>query len=193
MISSKPTILIVDDEPHNRKLLQALLHPEGYLTESAASGEQALAMAAAHPPDLILLDIMMPGMDGHTVARHLKALPATRNVPIIMVTAHIDRDARLKALDAGAEEFLSKPVDRAELWLRVRNLLRLKAFNDHLVNYSAILEQEVAARTVDLQRFRIAMDATADGIILISRASMRIFEANATASTMLGYSHELLL
>ncbi len=193
MTQRKATILIVDDEPHNRRLLEALLLPEGYVTQCATSGEQALAMAAEQPPDLILLDVMMPGMDGYAVAKILKAQPATKNVPIIMVTAHIDRTARLAGLDSGAEEFLTKPVDRAELWLRVRNLLRLKEFNNYLVNHSAILEQEVAERSADLQRFRTAMDATADGIVLISRTSMLILEANATANAMLGYSREQFL
>ena len=193
MIPRHPTILIVDDEPHNRKLLEALLRPEGYATQCAASGEEALTMAAAAPPDLILLDVMMPGMDGYTVAKILKAQAETSNVPIIMVTAHSDRSARLAGLDAGAEEFLTKPVDRAELWLRVRNLLRLKAFNNFLVNHSTILEQQVAERTADLQRFRTAMDATADGIMLISRSNLHVLEANATASNMLGYSREQLL
>lgn len=124
------TILIVDDELRNRKLLEALLRPEGYQTESASSGDEALAMIEHRAPDLILLDIMMPGLDGHEVARRLKGNPATANIPIIMVTAQIDRAARLTGLNAGAEEFLTKPVDRAELWLRVRNLLRLKAFGD---------------------------------------------------------------
>ncbi|MES2317452.1 MAG: EAL domain-containing protein [Pseudomonadota bacterium] len=189
----KATILIVDDEPHNRKLLEALLLPEGYDTVCATNGAQALAMAADNPPDLILLDVMMPDMDGYAVAKVLKAQPATANVPIIMVTAHIDRNARLAGLESGAEEFLSKPVDRAELWLRVRNLLRLKAFNTFLVNHSTLLEQQVAARAAELLRFRSAMDATADGIILISRASMRIVEANATASLMLAYPRDELL
>jgi diguanylate cyclase (GGDEF)-like protein/PAS domain S-box-containing protein len=193
MIPRNATILIVDDEPHNRKLLETLLRPEGYITRSACNGAEALEMAAQEAPDLVLLDIMMPGMDGYEVAKILKALPATANVPIIMVTAHIDRSARLAGLEAGAEEFLSKPVDRAELWLRVRNLLRLKAYNNFLVNHSAILEQQVAARAAELQRFRTAMDATADGIILISRAGMRIVEANATASSMLGYARADLL
>ncbi|MBY0445313.1 MAG: response regulator, partial [Burkholderiales bacterium] len=136
MSSSPPTILIVDDEIQNRKLLDTLLRPEGYFTRSAASGEEALASIAEYAPDLILLDIMMPGMDGFEVAVILKADPATSNIPIIMVTALDDRSARLAGLNAGAEEFLSKPVDRAELWLRVRNLLRLKAFGDFLQNHS---------------------------------------------------------
>ena len=135
---------------------------------------------------------MMPGMDGYQVASMLKANPATSNIPIIMVTAQIDRSARLAGLNAGAEEFLTKPVDRAELWLRVRNLLRLKAFGDFLQNHSAILEQQVQARTADLQRFRTAMDATADAIFLVNRTTMRFVEVNATACNMLGYTREEL-
>jgi diguanylate cyclase (GGDEF)-like protein len=146
------TILIVDDEIQNRRLLEALLLPEGYLTECAATGEEALALIADHPPDLILLDVMMPGMDGYQVAIALKADPATSAIPIIMVTAQVDRSARLAGLEAGAEEFLTKPVDRAELWVRVRNLLRLKAFGDFLKNHNAILEEQVWERTADLMR-----------------------------------------
>ena len=136
MSSLPASILIVDDENQNRKLLETLLRPEGYLTRSAASGEEALASVAQGPPDLILLDIMMPGMDGYQVAGALKADPSTSDIPIIMVTAHSDRGARLAGLNAGAEEFLSKPIDRTELWLRVRNLLRLKALSDFQKNLS---------------------------------------------------------
>ena len=184
-----PTILIVDDEAQNRRLLSVLLRPEGYLTESVASGEAALATIAQRAPDLVLLDIMMPGIDGYQVATILKSNAATANIPIIMVTAHGERSARLAGLDAGAEEFLTKPVDRTELWLRVRNLLRLKAFGD-LQQHSFILEELVRARTADLQRFRTAMDATADAIMLISRHSMRFVEVNATSCRMLGYTRE---
>ena len=191
------TVLIVDDELFNRKLLEALLRPEGYVTVSAASGEEALACVAKQAPDLILLDIMMPGMDGYQVARTLKANPATSNIPIIMVTAHSDRHSRLTGLEAGAEDFLTKPVDRAELWLRARNLLRLKSFSDFLQQHSGLLEQQVKmqvqARTADLQRFRSAMDATADAIFLVSRVGMRYVEVNTTACSMLGYTREELL
>ena len=187
-----PTILIVDDEAQNRRLLAVLLRPEGYRTESAASGEEALSAVAHSPPDLILLDIMMPGIDGYQVASILKANPATANIPIIMVTAHGERGARLAGLSAGAEEFLTKPVDRTELWLRVRNLLRLKAFGD-LQEHSFVLEQQVAARTADLQRFRTAMDATADAIMLVSRDTMRFVEVNATSCKMLGYTRAEML
>jgi diguanylate cyclase (GGDEF)-like protein/PAS domain S-box-containing protein len=193
IIVAAANILIVDDELANRKVLEAFLRPEGYCTSSAASGEDALAAVAKKPPDLILLDVMMPGMDGYEVAAQLKSNPATSHIPIIMVTAQSNRVARLASLDAGAEDFLTKPVDRAELWLRVRNLLRLKAFADFMRDHSAILEREVQARTADLQRFRVAMDATADAIALIDRTTMRFIEVNATASRMLGYSREEFL
>jgi diguanylate cyclase (GGDEF)-like protein/PAS domain S-box-containing protein len=192
MTSPVATILIVDDEASNRKLLEALLHAENYLTLTAANGEDALAAIAQLAPDLVLLDIMMPGMDGYQVASTLKANPATAHIPIIMLTAQIDRSAKLAGLKSGAEEFLTKPVDRAELSLRVRNLLRLKEYADFLKNHSEILEQQVRARTVDLQRFRTAMDATADAIMLVSRSSMRFIEFNATACQMLGYTREEL-
>ncbi len=151
MNNAPATILIVDDGPQNRELLEALLRPEGYVTRSAANGEEALASIAQCAPDLILLDVMMPGMDGYEVASVLKADPATSAIPIIMVTAQIDRSARLAGLSAGAEEFLTKPVDRMELWMRVRNLLRLKAYGDFLQNNSALLEQQVQERTADLE------------------------------------------
>ena len=190
LASAAARILIVDCDSRSRKLLQAMLRPEGYRTQSACGGEEALESIARLPPDLILLDVMMPGMDGYALTRMLKANAATANIPIIMITTQSDSDARLAGLDAGAEEFLAKPVLRAELWLRVRNLLRLKAFSDFLKDYSSILEREVQARTADLQRFRTAMDATADGILLVSRRSLCFVEVNAAACSMLGYSRE---
>ena len=187
------TILIVDDEIRNRKLLTVLLESDGYLTFAVASGEEALAYIAQTPPQLILLDVMMAGMDGYAVARILKADQATVNIPIIMVSAQNDHGARLAGLDAGAEDFLTKPVDRAELWLRVRNLLRLKSYSDFLLDHSVILEQQVQKRAADLQLFRAAMDVTADAILLVNRNTMRFIEVNATACKMFGYTREELL
>jgi PAS domain S-box-containing protein len=143
-----PRILIVDDERHTRDLLEVMLAPEGYLLLTAAGGEEAVAIVAQQPPDLILLDIMMPGMDGFQVAADLKAKLATRNIPVIMVTALDNRSARMRGLSAGAEEFLTKPVDRVELCMRVRNLLRLKGYGDD--KYNQMLEGEVGSRTADL-------------------------------------------
>jgi PAS domain S-box-containing protein len=191
--TSASTVLIVDDEERNRQLLEVLLRADGYLTQSAANAEEALACIARSAPDLILLDVMMPGMNGYQLATMLKADPVTLNIPIIMLTAQVDRSARISGLKAGAEEFLTKPFESTELSLRVRNLLRLKAFSDFLQNHRAILEEQVQARTADLHRFRAAMDATADAITLVSRATMRFVEVNATACRMLGYEREQML
>ena len=139
MTSPAATILIVDDEIPNRKLLETLLRAEGYLTLAAANGEEALASIAQRAPDLILLDVLMPGMGGFQVASILKANPAASSIPIIMVTVQSDRDTRLAGLAAGAEEFLTKPIDRIELLLRVRNLLRLKTLSNFLENHGSIL------------------------------------------------------
>jgi diguanylate cyclase (GGDEF)-like protein/PAS domain S-box-containing protein len=187
------TILIVDDEPANRKLLEALLRPQGYVTLSANNGEEALALVKLQLPDLILLDVMMPGMDGYEVATRLKTDLDTLHIPIIMVTAQTDPRALIDGLNAGAEEFLTKPVNRAELWLRVRNLLRLKELRDLVEHQNRFLEEEVLARTLKLQRFRTAMDATGDGIFLVDGEAMAFIEVNATASKMLGYSRNEFL
>jgi diguanylate cyclase (GGDEF)-like protein/PAS domain S-box-containing protein len=186
-------ILIVDDVPANTRLLEAKLAAEYYQVTSARDGFETLAIARDWQPDLILLDVMMPGMDGYQLASLLKADPLTLHIPIIMLTAQVDRKARIAGLKAGAEEFLTKPFESAELSLRVRNLLRLKAFSDLLQNHGAILEEQVQARTADLHRFRAAMDATADAITLVSRTTMRFVEVNATACRMLGYAREQML
>jgi len=189
-------ILIVDDELQNRKLLEAILTPEGFVIQHAASGADALSSVAAEPPDLVLLDVMMPDIDGCEVARRLKGDAATRNIPIIMVTVCDDRDAKMRGLEAGAEDVLSKPVDRAELRVRVRNLLRLKAYGDFHDRYSQRLEAEVAARTAHLceseARFRRLWDS---GLILIaiSDAGGRISDVNEAGARLLGYSRAELL
>jgi two-component system sensor histidine kinase/response regulator len=143
-------VLIVDDERLSREILEAMLTPEGFLLLKAASGEEALAIVAQEPPDLILCDVMMSGMSGYQVARQIKANLATKNIPVIMLTDLDDRHARMLGLNAGAEDFLTKPVDRAELCVRVRNLLRLKAYGDYHDKYSQMLEVEVGSRTADL-------------------------------------------
>jgi diguanylate cyclase (GGDEF)-like protein/PAS domain S-box-containing protein len=187
------TLLIVDDEPLVRKLLKMLLEDQGYLTLTASSGEEALAIVEQQPPDLILLDIMMPGMDGYEVARKLKSDKSMANIPIIMLSALGEHSARILGLEAGAEDFLNKPVESAELWLRVRNLLRLKAFGDYLKSHNLMLEVQLQQRTIDLERFRSAMDASGDAIFLINRSSMRLIEFNRHACQVMGYSVEELL
>ena len=125
-------VLIVDDERQNRQLLEVMLEPEGFQLTTAASGEEALAMVAAAPPDLILLDIMMPGIDGYQVAGTIKGNLATRNIPVIIITG-LDDNPSTHVIGAGAEGFLAKPVDRAELCTQVRNLLRPPRLRDRLL------------------------------------------------------------
>jgi DNA-binding response OmpR family regulator len=119
------TILIADDEAESRDALAHLLQSEGYLTLSAANGKETLAIVAQNPPDLILLDVVMDGVDGYAVAASIKANPATASIPIVMVTGHDGRASHVIALNAGAEAFVTKPIDMAVLSLRIRNLLRL--------------------------------------------------------------------
>ena len=188
-------ILIVDDERPNRQLLEIMLAPEGFHLRTAASGEEALAMVAEKPPDLILLDIMMPGMDGYQVAARIKGDLSTKNIPVIMITALDDRDARMRGLSAGAEDFLTKPVDRAELSVRVRNLLRLKAYGDYHDRYSQMLEGEVGSRTADLvdseRLYRSTFDAAPVGIVHVGLNGQWL-RVNQRLCDLLGYSREEL-
>ena len=188
-------VLVVDDDRYNRDLLDAMLSPEGVVVECAASGEEALAIVAARPPDLILLDVMMPGMDGYAVATRLKGDPRTRSIPIIVVTALDNPDARLRGLSAGAEDYLTKPIDRAELRIRVRNLLRLKAYGDYHDKYSQMLESEVTLRTSDLveseRLYRSTFDAAPIGIVHVGLDG-RWLRVNQRVCEVLGYSREEL-
>ena len=128
----KSTILIVDDDPTARRMLQALLSREGYDLALAANGPEALARLDELAPDAILLDVMMPGMDGFQVCRRLKADERWRHIPIILVTALATKEDLVRGLDAGADEFLSKPVNDFELRARVRSMLRIKKQYDEL-------------------------------------------------------------
>jgi signal transduction histidine kinase len=144
-------ILVVDDLRVNRKLVVAYLQEEGYGFVEAESGERALELAAETKPDLILLDVMMPGMSGFETARKLKEQSPDAHVPIIFVSALDDRAARLSGLQIGADEYLTKPIDRVELLVRVRNLLALRARERAL--------QRRNVELVELCRFRDEMSA----------------------------------
>lgn len=147
----KKKILIVDDEEQNVKLLSSLIDAIGYDFDTADNGSDALVRSREGHPDLVLLDIMMPGMDGYEVCDSLKNEPDTSHIPVIMITALTDRDSKLKGLNVGANDFLTKPVDRTELMLRVKNLLRIKEYEDFMLHHNQILEDEVRRRTYALK------------------------------------------
>ncbi|MBI3988139.1 MAG: response regulator [candidate division NC10 bacterium] len=134
----RPTVLVVDDNPQNVELLAAWMTAEGYQVASAGDGQVALEQVAVTSPDLILLDIMMPKVDGYAVCRELKARPETRLVPIVLLTALGAEEHRLQGIEAGADDFLTKPVSPSELKARVRALLKLKAFTDELEHAEAV-------------------------------------------------------
>jgi putative two-component system response regulator len=149
--TKKPKILIVDDEEKNIKLMIAILKNYGYDFETAKNGISAIEKAKTFIPDLILLDIMMPEMDGYEACKRLKSDPTTQHIPIVMVTALTDRDSRIRGLENGANDFLTKPVDVTELIVRTKNLLKVKEFEDFLKQHNEILELEVKKKTAQLR------------------------------------------
>jgi class 3 adenylate cyclase/CheY-like chemotaxis protein len=145
-------ILVVDDTAVNVKLLADLLTAKGYATFTASSGAEALATIDREPPDLVLLDVMMPGMSGYEVCRKLRDNPATAMLPVVMVTALDPTQERVKGIEAGADDFLSKPINQPELLARVRSLLRIKALHDQLAEWNRTLEERVQAQVTQLER-----------------------------------------
>lgn len=135
----KANILIVDDEPRNLKLLEAMLIPLNYKVIKVSNGNDAISIANKFDVDLILLDIMMPDMDGYEVCCLLKNSEKTRMIPIVMVTALNDTGAKIKGIEAGADDFLTKPPDKMELKARVKSLIKVKTLNNNLTNLESIL------------------------------------------------------
>jgi adenylate cyclase len=124
-LDAQPKILVVDDAAQNVRLLEAVLTSNGYAVASASSGPEALERATIELPDLVLLDIQMPGMNGYEVCRRLREDPATRFLPVVMVTSS-DTEVRVHAIEAGADDFITKPFNQQELLARVRSLVRIK-------------------------------------------------------------------
>jgi signal transduction histidine kinase len=149
------TLLIVDDNASARETVFAMLEPENYQIEQAKDGFQALQILQRVQPDLILLDVMMPGMDGFEVCRRIRATPQLAEVPIIVLTALDDRASLLQAIEAGADDFLSKPVDRYELTARVRTITRLNRYHtlqEQRQNLREMSERLIAAQEDERQR-----------------------------------------
>jgi len=160
-MEDKPTILIVDDEVRNIELQRAYLEPYNYKILTASNGKEALKTVAGNNIDLILLDVMVSGKDGFAVTKYLKSYEKTRVIPVILVTALSDKKDRVKGIEAGCDDFISKPVDSSELLARVRSLLKVKAYNDHMHNYERELETEVARRTKELRAALVMLEETA--------------------------------
>jgi adenylate cyclase len=127
-VSESGVVLVVDDQAPNRRLLEAVLEPRGYRVVSAESGEQALHLLADDPPDVVLLDIVMPGMDGYEVCRRIRDDEATAVLPVVMITASGEQE-KLRATEAGADDFVTKPFDQAELLARVKSLVRISRYH----------------------------------------------------------------
>jgi len=171
-MKDRPVILVVDDQPQNIELLDAYLVPRGYEIVRAANGEEALGKLSGNQIDLILLDVMMPGMDGFEVTRRVRQDDNNRLLPIILVTALRETEDRIKGIEAGCDDFLSKPVDKMELLARVQSLLKVKAYNDLISNYQKELESEVTRRTEELKHaFERIKAASLDTIYRLSMAS----------------------
>ena len=132
-------VLVVDDTPQNVKLLADILQAKGFAPITAASGEEALAKLAAESPDIVLLDIMMPGLSGYDVCKRIRADPATELLPVVLVTSLDPHAERLKGIEAGADDFVQKPFNQAELLARVRSLLRIKTLQDEVARQAAEL------------------------------------------------------
>ena len=154
-----PRILIVDDNDINRDIMATRLGAHGYATLQSADGEEALAAVGRHAPDLIIVDVMMPKLDGLEVCRRLKGSTVSEFVPVILVTAKANTDDVVAGLDAGADEYLTKPIDQAALMARVRSALRIKSLHDQvraqaadLANLNQTLTQRVEEQLVELER-----------------------------------------
>ena len=145
-------ILVVDDTAHNVKLLADVLVARGYAVSTASSGKEALEKVASDAPDLVLLDVVMPEMSGYEVCKTLRADPATARLPVVMVTALDPSQERVKGIDAGADDFLTKPINQPELIARVRSLLRVKQLWDELAELNRTLEQRVQAQVTQLEQ-----------------------------------------
>jgi class 3 adenylate cyclase len=188
-----PRILVVDDNPANLEILETRLARQGYEIATARDGDEALIAARELTPDLILLDVMMPGKDGIQVCRELKADPSLPFMPVILVTAKADPDDIVAGLDAGGDEYVTKPVDHAALVARVRSILRIKALHDtvqeqaaQLEAWNRTLEQRVAAQVAEIERLGALKRFLAPQVaeLIVSAGDERLLESHRREITV---------
>ena len=158
-MTEPPKILVVDDTPANVKLLVDLLGAKGYTAIAASSGEEALVRIGVQPPDLVLLDIMMPGLSGYDVCRKIRATEATALLPVVLCTSLDPKQERINGIEAGADDFIPKPINQQELFARVKSLLRIKALQDEvkaqtaqLAEWNLKLEDRVREQVAQMER-----------------------------------------
>jgi signal transduction histidine kinase len=179
-------ILIVDDEPSARDTVEALLLKEEYQLEFAKDGYEGLKIAETLQPDLILLDVMMPGMNGYEVCRRIRATPTLAEVPIIMVTALDDRSSLLLGIEAGADDFLSKPIDRQELRLRVRTIIRLNRYRTLVKqreNLRAMAEHVITAQEHERKRISRELHDDIGQALMAHMLNLRNLQIEAPANS----------
>jgi putative two-component system response regulator len=192
---SIPLILVCDDDGAISMLLEELCHDAGWRTISAANGREAVETALRESPDLVVMDGNMPEMDGFAATAELKANPLSKHMPIVMLTGMRSREDRIRGIAAGANDFLTKPVDGEELVLRVSNNLKIKEYHDFLANHAAILEREVAERTEEirdaLERLTVANELVTRGYIdtIFRLAVLSEFKDKGTGSHIRRIGH----
>jgi class 3 adenylate cyclase/CheY-like chemotaxis protein len=191
-MNDPPRILVVDDNEMNRDIIVTRLEMHGYQTFQAADGEEALAAVKQHCPDLVLLDVMMPQLDGIETCRRLKCDATFPFLPIILVTAKMDSKDIVVGLDAGADEYLTKPVDQAALVARVRSVLRVKALHDQvqaqateLATWNRTLEHRVAEQVAEIERIgRLKRFLSPQVAQLVSSGDERVLESHRREVTV---------
>jgi len=182
-MNTQAKVLVVDDTPHNVKLLADLLGVKGYAVATAVNGEEALAKIASEKPDLVLLDIMMPGISGYDVCRRIRADAQTALLPVVLVTSLDPQQERINGIEAGADDFLGKPINQPELFARVRSLLRVKTLQDEvqrqadaLQEWNVKLEERVNEQVAQLERMgqlkRFFSPTVADAILTAGEKSI---------------------
>jgi PAS domain S-box-containing protein len=183
-------ILVVDDNPYNLRVLAEILAADDYEVRTAAGWEPALKAVAAQLPALILLDVVMPGMDGFKICRHLKENPATAPIPVLFISAMSKPEDKIKAFQAGGVDYIGKPFEKEEVLARVRTHLRLATAQEELVRSNRELKREIGARRVAEERYRAIFEQCPDAIGILDPETMKFADFNTVAHTRLGYTRE---